>query len=250
MPLISTNIVKTITPPVVQKPIVPISATTYEGEWVNWSIGAEVKREFIKNKLNFYKDNGSAIVFGNGLSRKKDLIDRIKQTNSKKIINYYNILYVCNLGYIDIEPDFLVVTNKLLASKVPKDLQDRTYTRPEIMRINPAMNLIPINYTLDAGSTAAMLACYHGAKKVFLYGFDGAPDNKPNNIYAGQQFYPTGNEEVDDSKWQEDLGRVIAAYPDTKFYRINTSPPNARQLMKFSNYQIVDNKMFISLADL
>lgn len=250
MPFVSTNIIKTFVPAIVQSPIVKVSAQTYGGEWVNWSIGSEVKREYIKNKINFYKDNSSAIVFGNGLSRQKDLIDRIKHTNAKKIINYYNILYVCNLGYIDIDPDFLVVTNKLLATKIPKYLQDRIYTRPEILRINPDMNLIPINYNLDAGSTAAMLACYHGAKKVFLYGFDGAPDNKPNNIYAGQQFYPAADEETNDTKWQEDLGRVIAAYPETMFYRINTSPPNARMLQKFPNYQIIDNRTFTSLADL
>lgn len=250
MPFISNNIIKTVAPPLVQVPITPVVAKTYEGEWVNWSIGADVKREFISNKLNFYKENGSAIVFGNGISRTANLIERIKHTNSKKIINYYNILYVCNMGYVDIDPDFLVVTNKLLAAKIPKELHSRVYTRPEIMRINPDMNLIPMHYNLDAGTTAAMLACFHGAKKVFLFGFDGAPDGKSNNIYTGQQFYPQNSEDVDDIKWQEDLGRVISAYPDTTFYRVNTNPPNARQLLKLTNYQIIDNKMFVSLADL
>jgi hypothetical protein len=103
---------------------------------------------------------------------------------------------------------------------------------------------------MDAGSTAAMLACFHGATKVFLYGFDGCPDNTPNNVYLGQQFYPTGNEDIDDRKWQEDLGRVIAAYPKTMFYRVNTSPPNARQLLRYPNYQVIDDKGFVSLADI
>ena len=250
MPFFSTNIIKTIVPAIVQTPIVPVDSRTYEGEWINWSVGKEVKREFIKNKLNFYKDNGSAIVFGNGLSRQQEMVDRIKQTNDRKIINYYNVLYVCNLGYTDIDPDFLIVTNKLLASKIPKKYHDRIYTRPEILRLGEGMNLIPINYNLDAGATAAMIACFHGAKKVFLYGFDGAPDNKPNNIYTGKQFYPNADVLTNDIKWQENLARVISVYPDTMFYRINTSPPNARMLQKFPNYQIIDNKMFASLADL
>lgn len=250
MPFISDNIVKTIVPVIPPKPITPITSDAYQGEWVNWTIGDEISREFIANKINFFRVNSSAIVFGNGKTRFNELIDKIVKSNSKKIINYYNVLYGCNLAYTDFEPDFLVITNKLLASKVPKELHDRSYTRPEIVRINPMMNLIPINQNMDAGSTAAMLACYHGANKVFLVGFDGCPEDKTNHIYSGAHFYPKENEEMNDSKWQEDLGRVIAAYPNTMFYRVNASPPNARQLLKNTNYKIIDQKTFISLADI
>ena len=250
MPFISTNIIKTIAPVIPVNPITPVTADTYEGEWVNWSIGAEVKREFIPSKINFYQPNGNAIVFGNGRSRTMDLVEKIIRSNSKKIINYYNILYSCNLAYTEIDSDFVVITNKLLASKVPKNIHEKCYTRPEILRIHNNMNLIPINYSMDAGSTAAMLACYHGATKVFLVGFDGTPEGVTNHIYAGQQFYPKENEPMNDIKWQDDLGRVIAAYPKTMFYRVNASPPTARQLLKQPNYQTIDDKTFISLADL
>lgn len=250
MPFVTDTIVKTLVQTLPEKPITPIYANEYTGEWVNWSIGDNLEREFINPKINFYRENSNAIVFGNGNSRSKDLIDRIERTNAKKIINYYNILYVCNLGYVDINPDFLVVTNKLIASKVPKDLHEITYTRPEIMRINSQMNLIPINHNMDAGSTATMLACYHGARKIFLFGFDGCPEDVANHIYENQQFYPSSKEQINDSKWQIDLGKVIAAYPNTMFYRVNASPPNARHLLKFSNYKIIDTKTFVSLADL
>ena len=250
MPFVSDSIVKTLVHPLPEKPITPILDNEYTGEWINWSIGDSVEREFISKKINFYRDNSNAIVFGNGKSRTNDLIQKIIKTNSTKIINYYNILYVCNLGYLDINPDFLVVTNKLIASKIPKDLHSIIFTRPEIMRIHPQMNLIPINHNMDAGSTAAMLACYHGAKKVFLFGFDGCPENKTNHIYENEQFYPQSNQDINDLKWQEDLAKVVAAYPATTFYRVNASPPNARQLLKYSNYKIIDNKTFVSLADL
>jgi hypothetical protein len=250
MPFVSDNIVKTLVPIIPPKPLTPITANSYEGEWVNWSVGDEVKRDYIKNKINFYRPSSSAIVFGNGISRSNDLIEKIVRSNSKKIINYYNVLYGCNLAYTDFNPDFLIITNKLIASKVPKELHSVTYTRPEILRLNFEMNLIPINHNIDAGSTAAMLACYHGANKVFLVGFDGCPENKTNHIYTNQQFYPVLDEEMNDSKWQEDLGRVIAAYPATQFYRLNASPPNARQLLKYPNYKIIDQKSFVSLADI
>lgn len=250
MPFVSDNIIKTLVPIIPPKPLTTITANEYEGEYVNWTIGDEVSREFIKNKINFYRPNANAIVFGNGISRTKDLIEKIVRSNSKKIINYYNVLYACNLAYTDFQPDFLVTTNKLIASKVPKELHSVTYTRPEILRLNLEMNLIPINHNMDAGTTAAMLACYHGASKVFLVGFDGCPENKTNHIYANEQFYPSSNEEMNDSKWQEDLGRVIAAYPATQFYRFNASPPNSRQLLKYPNYKVIDQKSFISLADI
>jgi hypothetical protein len=250
MPFVTDKIVKTIAPVIPSKPLTPITSDEYEGEWVNWSIGDELSREFLPNKINFYRENANAIVFGNGKTRVPELIDKILKSNKKKIINYYNILYGCNLAYTDFEPDFLIVTNKLLASKVPKEFHDRSYTRPELVRINPTMNLIPVNQNMDAGSTAAMIACFHGAKKVFLVGFDGCPDGVTNHIYAGKQFYPDENVEMSDSKWQEDLGRVVAAYPKTLFYRVNASPPNAKQLLKNPNYQIIDQKTFVSLADI
>lgn len=250
MPMHSTNIITTLVKPVPLNPIVPITADKYQGEWVNWMLGDEISREFINNKINFYRPNSKAIVFGNGKSRSNELIEQIVKSNSKKIINYYNILYGCNLAYKDFQPDFLVVTNKLLASKIPSELHDICYTRPEILRIHPNMNLIPINHNMDAGTTATMMCCYHGANKVFLVGFDGCPEDKSNHIYEGEQFYHKSNEPMSDAKWQEDLGRVIAAYPKTQFYRINTSPPNARHLSKYSNYKVVDLRTFISLADI
>lgn len=250
MPFVTDNIIKTIVPPTQPKPITAITAQDYLGEYVNWTIGDELSREFIENKINFYRSNSSAIVFGNGKTRTKDLIEKIVRSNNKKIINYYNVLYGCNLAYTDFNPDFLVITNKLIASKTPKELHSVCYTRPEIYRVNPDMNLIPINHNMDAGSTAAMLACYHGATKVFLIGFDGCPENVANHIYTGSQFYPNENEEINDNKWQEDLGRVIAAYPKTMFYRLNANPPNARSLLKFSNYKVIDVRTFVSLADI
>jgi hypothetical protein len=250
MAFMTDKIIKTVVPIIPPKPLTSITSNAYEGEWVNWTTGDIVSREFLPNKINFYRENSSAIVFGNGNTRVNDLVDKIVKSNKKKIINYYNILYGCNLAYTDFEPDFLILTNKLLSSKVPKEFHDRSYTRPEIIRINPDMNLIPINQNMDAGSTAAMIACFHGATKVFLVGFDGTPEGITNHIYAGKQFYPNENVEMNDNKWQEDLGRVVAAYPATQFYRVNASPPNARQLLKYPNYKVIDQKAFVSLADI
>lgn len=250
MPFATDNIIKT--KPIIQ-PLVkisPVFADTYEGEWVNWMIGDEVQREFLSPKVNFFRPNSSAIVFGNGIGRKKDIIDRIIKSNSKKIINYYNVIYACNLAYKDVDADFFVTTNKLVASKYPKELHERTYTRPEFVRIHSQMNLIPINYDLDAGATAVMLACFHGATKVFLYGFDGCPQGVTNHIYCDQEFQAKAGEEINDQKWQDNLFKVMSAYTKTEFYRVNGSPPNGRMLQKLPNYSVIDLRRFISLADI
>lgn len=250
MPFQSNQIIKTLVPVVEPAPLASVTAEDYNGEFVNWSVGDEMKREFIKNKMHYYRPDSGAIVLGNGTTNTNDIIKKIVLSNNRKIINYYNTVYACNFGYSDVTPDFLVLTNKLLLNRIPAEIRSVTYTRPEIYRLNNEFNLIPINQNMDAGSTAAMLACYHGATKVYLLGFDGCPDGITNHKYAGQQFYPPANESIIDDKWQQDLGRVIAAYPNTVFYRVNASPPSARQLLRLPNYKIIDQRTFVSLADL
>ena len=113
------------------------------------------------------------------------------------------------------------------------------------------MELIPINQRLDAGSAAAMLACFHGADKVFLFGFDGQePGAKNNNIYAGYRFYDDVEAIISDAQWQHNLSMVMAAYPQVKFYRIDANPSNSRQQLSLRNYSLISFQDFVFAADL
>lgn len=251
MPFYSNEVVKPIVAaPTVLAPLTPVYADQYPGEWINWTIGDKIDREFIAPKQRYFRANGSAIVYGNGKGRTDDLIKRVERSNAGKIINYYNITYACNLAYKDISADYFVITNKLLASRVTKDLHSRCYTRPEILRIHNDMNLLPINQALDAGTSAAMMACFHGADKIFLVGFDGCPDKRVNHVYVNEQFYPNNSDLINDEKWQDNLARLIMTYPKVKFYRVNASPPSSRPLLRYPNYQVIDTRQFISLADI
>lgn len=250
MPIYSKNIVTTIVKKQPLHPLTKLYNTDYQGEWVNWSVGDKLTREFIEPKLDFFKPNGKAIVFGNGITRNDLPIEKIVQSNSKKIINYYNILYSCNAAFKDFTSDFLIVTNKFLSTTVPANLHPTIYTTPDIHRIYRNTNLIPYNPVLDAGSSAVYIACLHGANKVFLIGFDGAPTGKSINLYNNTQFYPTSKEEVNDEIWQDNLYRVMITYPEVMFYRVNSEPLNARQLHRLPNYQVIDLKSFVSLADI
>jgi hypothetical protein len=137
-----------------------------------------------------------------------------------------------------------------MSTKIPKDLHSICYATPEIQRVFQDMELIPVNRQLDSGSIAAMMACFHGCDSVFLYGFDGFPDGKNQNIYAGQTYYAENGIEMSDMLWQENLKALMIAYPNVTFYRIDSNPPNARILTVLPNYRLITFNEFVSLADL
>ena len=105
---------------------------------------------------------------------------------------------------------------------------------------------------MDAGSSAAYLAAFHGAKNVFLFGYDGQPDpDEINSIYLNTEHYPKTGDEGFDQKWIKYLYNVIEAYPEVKFYRVTPKvEDNYRKLLTLPNYYPVNFRQFISLADL
>ena len=230
-----------------------LSSTDYAGEWINVSLGPDrVDRRFVKPEFAFENPSGNAICLGNGLSRQEYPLWKFGHTNKRKIARYYNVMYGCNGVFREWHPDFLIATHQLLATQIPKDLVESTYAPQEIMRRHAGMNLLPGCQRLDAGSAAAYLAAFHGAKRVFLYGYDGQPDvGKNNNVYAGSEYYPSDVESVADKLWVNNLTNVIETYNDVEFIQVTAKPPNSyRLLQKLSNYKIVNFRKFVSLADL
>ena len=234
---------------VLLKPIVklhPVFADQYQGEWLNYNLGDKVDRVFYKPKTDFYRANGRAIVFGNGLSRTRWPLVKFNQSNKSKLLSHYNILYGCNRAFQEKgEFDFLTVSSKLMATEIPKDLHQICYSNQENVRINPKMNLLPLHQRFDAGTSAVILACFHGAKKVFLFGFDG-----DSSIYAGTKFYPELGQKVNSSSWSENLYSVAIAYSQVEFYRVGKTPESARKMTVLPNYSELTWNEFVSYADL
>jgi len=231
----------------------PLHSSTYSGEWINLTVGkTNTQRTFVKPSITFENASGSAICLGNGTSRLEYSLEQFAKTNQRKILKYYNVMYGCNAVYQEWMPDFLTVTNNLLAAKILKENHNQVYAPQEIKRRNPDMNLIPGNTRLDAGSSSVYLACFHGAKRVFLYGYDGQTDaGVNNNVYANSFQYDSSECSVLDRKWIENLSSVISAYPDIEFYRVTSKQvDNHRILLKHSNYTVIGFRKFISLADL
>lgn len=236
-----------------RSPLQKLSSNDYEGEWINVLLGqGKIDRRFIKQDLVFENPSGNAICLGNGKSRLNRTLKQIENSNSRKILNYYNVIYGCNGIYREWMPDFLIITNQLLAAKLDEEYRDIAYSSQEVSRRYPGFNFIPGNYRLDAGASAAYLAAFHGAKRIFLFGYDGqAQPGHNNNIYANTDHYPSDSDEVLDSNWIRNLMNVIITYNDVIFYRVTSNPDDRyRELLKLPNYKPIHFNEFISLADL
>jgi hypothetical protein len=230
-----------------------LSSVDYIGEWINVTLGKDrVDRRFIKPNFVFENPSGNAICLGNGPSRQEYPLWKFGLTNKRKIARYHNVMYGCNGIFREWHPDFLVTTHQLLATQIPKELKESTYAPQEISRRYAGMNLLPGCQRLDAGSAAAYLAAFHGAKRVFLYGYDGQQDSGTNNnVYAGTEYYPANSESVKDDSWVRNLTNVVETYSDVEFIRVTTKQNDSYKfLQKLGNYKIVNFRQFISLADL
>lgn len=236
-----------------KSPLQKLHSHSYEGEWINVLLGqGKVDRRFIKPEVIFENPSGNAICLGNGKSRLNRAPEKIEHSNSIKILRYYNVLYACNGIYREWMPDFLIMTNQVMASKVPEEFRDITYSTQEITRRYPGYNLLPGNVRLDAGSAAVYLACFHGAKKVFLFGYDGQPEpGYNNNVYAGTEHYPDADAEVHDNNWVRNLEHIMITYNDVEFFRVTANEEDRhRSLLRLPNYKPISFNQFISLADL
>lgn len=236
-----------------RSPLQKLYSKDYEGEWINVLLGqGKIDRRFIKQDLIFENPSGNAICLGNGKSRLNRSLQKIENSNNRKILNYYNVIYGCNAIYRDGMPDFLIVSNQILAANLDEEYRDIAYGSQEIARRYPGFNFMPGNQRLDAGASAAYLAAFHGAKRVFLFGYDGQlQQGHNNNIYANTESYPSDTDEVGDSNWVRNLKNVIITYSDVEFYRVTSNENDSyRELMKLPNYNPVHFTKFVSLADL
>lgn len=236
-----------------KSPLQKLHSRDYEGEWINVLLGqGKIDRRFIKPDLIFENPSGNAICLGNGQSRLNRSLKQIENSNSRKILKYYNVIYGCNGIYREWMPDFLIITHQLLAAKLDEEYRDIAYANQEISRRYPRFNFMPGGHRLDAGAGAAYLAAFHGAKRVFLFGYDGQPDSKVlNNVYVGTEHYPNIDDQVLDSNWIRNLKNVIITYNDVEFLRVTVNTDDRyRELLKLPNYKPISFKQFITLADL
>jgi hypothetical protein len=227
--------------------------TSYEGEEIN-DMKGETASYAVKPRPNVFTTpfTDTAIVLGNGLTRKDPGIQKLLSINSKKVAEAYKLVYACNRAIEDeMKYDYYVIRNRKFLANVPDSQKYQVYLPNDIfLDYSDVHNLIPNISYFDAGASAAYLACFDGHKKVFLMGFDGDYGNGFKTVYDGTDGYGDGNGNIDYSSWCMYLERVMYIYSDVQFYRVQidaAAPPPA--WLNLPNFQNVSFREAVMLGD-
>jgi hypothetical protein len=192
--------------------------TLTKGKW-------ETVTEYVPNNVINNQISNRAVVFGNGTGRQAMPIHHILNKKSGLLGADSLQSYACNAFYRDHTPDFLVVTNRILADELVKSGYTKdniVYTRVDISLEFPKnFYLVPHDPYADAGTTAAYIAAFDGHKKIYLLGFNGQSQPGINdNIYAGTKGYDSADTEIHDTKWIANIAALCRIYNDVDFVRV------------------------------
>ena len=87
--------------------------------------------------------------------------------------------------------------------------------------------VVPIDFPVDwsAGNTAIHLACQHGAKEIYILGFDLSSYDEPlNNLYKGTDNYLSSDAKgFNSNNWRNQMQTVFREFPDIEFYWVDAT---------------------------
>ena len=183
-----------------------------------------------------------AFVLGNGVSRQQ-----VDLNNMRHLGNIYG----CNALYRDFTPTVLVSTDKPISERIQTEgyaKNNRFYTR----RPAPHLGALPVPqkyFGYSSGPIAASIACFDGAKVIYLVGFDMGPvNNRFNNVYADTEFYKksaavptyTGN-------WARQLATIMKDYPKIPFIRVmGSTTAHVKEFDNVTNYTTMPIAEFLN----
>ena len=161
-----------------------------------------------------------SFVLGNGVSRQSINPDNLKA---------HGKVYGCNALYREHKPDFLVAVD----TKMIMEITDAGYHKENVVWTNPnkltknynVLNLFNPNRGWSSGPTALWLASKHGAKEIYILGFDyaglGVNNGSVNNIYAGTKNYKSVHDRATYfGNWERQTMTCIKEFPRTKYFRV------------------------------
>jgi len=106
--------------------------------------------------------------------------------------------------------------------------------------------IVPIDFPVDwsAGNTAIHLACQHGAKEIYILGFDLSSYDEPlNNLYKGTDNYLSSDAKgFNTNNWRNQMQTVFREFPDTQFYWVDAT--------KHSHLPEENNLRYLTKAEL
>lgn len=228
----------------------PLYRRDYKGESITYVQEDKMKSVFVTPRdLPYDNDIKSAVVLGNGISRIAPDIQMILSQNNKRVVEGYKFTYACNAAYKDTPADYYVLKNNIFFSEITPDKYNKIFTSNNHWYIYPDTNLLPYIYHMDSGSSAAYLAAFDGAQKIFLFGFDGCDGESYNNIYENNLGY---NHDVGINEYNySHLYNVVDVYSDVQFYRVRNhhSTDLTPSLNNLPNYHEVSVRDAVLLGD-
>lgn len=181
----------------------------------------------------------TAFVLGNGRSRLSIDLESLRP---------HGKIYGCNGLYREFTPDVLVATDYPIARAIQESgyaLKNVFYTRRPILE-SGALSLKRPYQGYSSGPNAVSLACYDGAKELYMIGFDcGSPTPYLNNVYANTEFYKTSQDKATYAgNWVKQITQICRDFPLTKFIRVlgkeSTHIPEFTTIPNLLSWQISD----------
>lgn len=222
----------------------------YKGEAITYVDGDQLKSVFVNPRVFPYDRTAStAIVLGNGISRLTPEIKLILNQNNRRVAEGYKTTYACNAAYRDTPADYYVVKDRIFFSEIPTDIYNKIFVSNDMWVTYRDTNLIPHVYYMDSGSSAVYLAAFDGAKKVFLFGFDGSDTDTNTNVYGGSLGYDRNDFTHENHHFH--LKEVCRVYNNTQFYRVRTSHSHdySGELSAMPNYHELNVRQAILEGD-
>jgi hypothetical protein len=230
----------------------PLYRRDYKGEAITYVQDDKMKSIFATPRdLPHDMLVNSAIVLGNGISRLDPTIQLMLGQNNKRVAEGYKLTYACNAAYRDTPADYYVIKNNIFFSDMPLDDYNKMFVANDSYVTYTDANLLPHIYHMDSGSSAAYLAAFDGAQKIFLFGFDGTDNVTSENIYADTLGYESKYYIEDFQKNNSYLYNIIKTYSSIQFYRVRTPHSNNfdSMLKTLPNYLEVSVRDAILLGD-
>lgn len=165
-------------------------------------------------------DGKIAFVLGNGISRKRFNIDKLKEIGT---------VYACNAVYREFIPDYLVAVD----TKMIMEINGTGYDKKHSVWSNPnkltnkldTINKMHPHKGWSSGPTALLLASQHGYNQIYILGFDyvgiGDKNEKVNNIFAGTKNYKRAEDRATYyGNWTRQTSQCINMHPKAKYFRV------------------------------
>jgi len=224
----------------------------YSGESITHVEDSELKSVFVTPREFPYDFNArTAIVLGNGIGRTTPEVQLLLRQNNGRVAEGYKLTYACNAAHRDTAADYYILKNNIFFADIPLTNYNKMFVPNDMWFGYRDANLLPYVYHMDAGASAAYLACFDGAKKVFLFGFDGTDGVTSDNIYANTMGYDSPETIEDFNKFNMNLYMVMFRYSDTEFYRVRNQHSHDfySSLKNLPNYHEVTVRDAVILGD-